>query len=395
MRNIYNIITEQKVLVDINIEQYELTYILEQFANDDSSFYIEESIGESVKNAIDKVIAFVKSILSKIGELIAKVIRFLTGNKDRVAKMNQKIADANNGKFEDSGSGGGGGGGESVDQTTDRLHKESEKSRKETEEIKERQRKEKAAREREEELERNRREKERMRKEQETEKSKRKEYKKATNVHFVVENSNLRVRVTYFPPLEKKIELSNKFFDVFEKARREFADKRIDDYDIFVGTVVDRTFRGRGGNDALSANRDRGDSFNSDLEKRIRLEVNESGKDEYEYYISTLAKNILSYLDGGEGAVKYLQAKDRAVRNELNKILKYLEGIKNDRTGMTSEDGGVQSKYLMVKEAANLVGTFTNIMVKLVVSSNQKALQLAEQATNAYVAEVKAKYKNK
>lgn len=383
MKNIYDIISEQQAIVNVNIASYDLGYTIKSLDND--NLYLSEGVGENIKNAIDKIIAFAKNMISKIKELIARVIRYITGgNKDKVTALNKKVEAANNG------------GGESVDDTISNIRKATDESRKETDRLK----KERAKREREAEEEKRFREKERMKRAQQREQERRKniknEYKKASNVHEVVQNSRLQVETTYFPPLEKKIELTNKFFDAFDRTRQEFGKKRIADYDIFVGTVVDRTFDGSSGG-KMVANRDRGDTFAADLEKRVRLYVNESGKDVRTYFVSTISTSILSYLDNGAEAVKYLQGKEKAVVNELNKMIRELEDIKSGRTSLAAngEDYDVQPMYLMVKEAVSLVGTFTNIMVKLVVSSNQKAFEIANKAVDHYVEEVRAKYSRK
>ena len=384
MKNIYNIISEQQAIVNVNISSYDLDYTIKSLDND--NFYLSEGVGENIKNAIDKIIAFAKNMINKIKELIARVIRYITGgNRDKVVALNKKVEAANNG----------GGGETKIDDSISNIRKASEESRKETERIK----KERAKREREREEEKRRNEKERMKKEQQREQERRKniknDYKKASNVHEVVKNSNLEIETEYFPPLEKKIELTNKFFDVFDRTRQEFGKKRIVDYDIFVGTVVDRTFNGSVA-DKIVVNYDRGDTFAADLEKRIRLYVNER-KDARTYFISTISDCILSYLDNGAEAVKYLQGKEKAVVDELNKMIRELEDIKNGRTNLSAngEGSSVQPMYLMVKEAISLVGTFTNIMVRLVVSSNQKAFELANKAVDHYVEQVRAKYSKK
>ena len=77
MKNIYDIISEQKAIVDVNISSYDLGYTIKSLDND--NFYLSEGVGENIKNAIDKIIAFAKNMISKIKELIARVIRYITG----------------------------------------------------------------------------------------------------------------------------------------------------------------------------------------------------------------------------------------------------------------------------------------------------------------------------
>lgn len=78
-------------------------------------------------------------------------------------------------------------------------------------------------------------------------------------------------------------------------------------------------------------------------------------------------------------------------------MIRELEDIKSGRTNLAAngEGSSVQPMYLMVKEAISLVGTFTNIMVRLVVSSNQKAFELANKAVDHYVEQVRQQYSKK
>ena len=98
MRNIYDIISEQKALVDINIATYDLNYVTSYLIESREDYYIQEGIGEGIKNAANKVVEFIKNIIRKIKELIHKVVNWLTGKKDTEAKLNKKIQDINDGK---------------------------------------------------------------------------------------------------------------------------------------------------------------------------------------------------------------------------------------------------------------------------------------------------------
>lgn len=82
MRNIYDIIVEQKAIVDVNIAKYDLDYTISQLANND--YYMQEALGESVQNAINKVIEFIKTVAAKIRDLVKKMIDFLLGRKSSV-----------------------------------------------------------------------------------------------------------------------------------------------------------------------------------------------------------------------------------------------------------------------------------------------------------------------
>lgn len=386
MRNIYDIIAEQKSVVDIDMASYDLNYTISHMANND--YYMQEGLGESIGNLIKKVIAFIKSLLQKIKELIKGVINFFTGNKDKVRKMNQEIADANAGNFGGGGSGGGEGGNEkNVDDTINNLKNETEKLRKENEERRAKRQKEQEEREKEAELKQQKREAERKAKEQENEKRKQSELKKASDIKFVIENSNTRITTTFFPPLERKTDLANKFFKAMNATASELVSKHIVDDDILVSTVIDRTFKGLGGLSGTAGK-------DANLEQRIRLEINENDKTEREYYISTLAKNIISYLEGGDEAIKYLQGQEKVASDNLNKLLRYLEQAERSG-GLSNGDEDIQQRVRMINAASSLIGQFVNIICRSIATSNQKSLQIAEKAKNDYIAAVKAKYNKK
>lgn len=88
MKNIYNIITEQKAFVDFNISKYDLEYTISQFENND--YYLQEGLGESIQNAGRKVIEFIKKIISKIRDMVRAVINIFRKNNDPVKKWKQR-----------------------------------------------------------------------------------------------------------------------------------------------------------------------------------------------------------------------------------------------------------------------------------------------------------------
>ena len=76
MRNIYDIISEQKSEIDSKIISYELDFFNISYINNQ---YIQEGFGDNIKEAGKKVIEFIKAVIAKIKEMVRKMIDFLTG----------------------------------------------------------------------------------------------------------------------------------------------------------------------------------------------------------------------------------------------------------------------------------------------------------------------------
>ena len=91
MKNIYDIISEQKVITDINIADYDLTATINTYNE-----YIQEGFGESLKKAAKKVVEFIKKMIAKIKELVSKVLSYFRKSETKtVDSMNADIAEAN------------------------------------------------------------------------------------------------------------------------------------------------------------------------------------------------------------------------------------------------------------------------------------------------------------
>lgn len=89
MRNIYDIIAEQKAMVDVNMAKYDLNYTVDHFFTND---YLQEGVGDAVKNAAQKVIVFIKTLMAKIKELIKKMLNYLGVRQPKVTMDDLKNA---------------------------------------------------------------------------------------------------------------------------------------------------------------------------------------------------------------------------------------------------------------------------------------------------------------
>ncbi len=88
MRNIYDIISEQRLMVEVNFASYDLEYTVEHFQQND---YLQEGVGESLKNAGKKVVEFIKNIINKIRTFIGKIIGYFKKSDNAEDKLNAKL----------------------------------------------------------------------------------------------------------------------------------------------------------------------------------------------------------------------------------------------------------------------------------------------------------------
>ena len=89
MRNIYDIIAEQKSMVDINLLSLELKYISEDYE------FIQEGFGEGIKKIINSIIEFIKKIIRKVKEFVSKITGYFRNDRDYVKEADALIKEVN------------------------------------------------------------------------------------------------------------------------------------------------------------------------------------------------------------------------------------------------------------------------------------------------------------
>lgn len=373
MRNIYDIIAEQKLITDINIYQYEMNYINECFLADNE--YIEEGIGESIKNIAHKVIEFIKKIINGIKEMARKLINWILGRKDTVKKMNDEIAEAN------AAAGGG-------SSDNNEKNEDLKKKKDDLEEIRDRIKKnredlEKQLRKNEAEAERKKRarEKEEHKKENERRDNIKKSYKKLDDIHAVLKECKSKVNMVPFTKLDNKVNLAKKFFANMERVSKELVSKNIISDDILIREVIDKTFTGPGSFDSNNGSA-------MEIGKRINLELVESGEDSIETYISVHADKIYEYISKGDEAVKYIQGQEKTATNNLNKLLHYVEQISSGNQ-LAGNNADINKRINMIRAASAAISEFVSAICKSIVKSINVSTTIAAKAKNDYIAQIR------
>lgn len=348
MRNIYDIIEEQKAIVDVNIASYDLIYVTEHFINHQENYYLQEGVGEGIKKAANMVADIIKKIIKGIRELINKVVGFFTGRKNDVEKLEQKIQDANNGK---------------VTKPEEQEEKPKDKVEQKKEEIRQRVEKKEEPKVMDAET-----------KARISEKAK----KRSASLLDVLKNSKQKVSVRYFAKLDKKMDLSNLFFKNVGNVANEMVSKHVFNKDILVMHIIDKTFRGRGSFDSNSGSA-------MEITKRIELEIGEDNHDPREYYVSVLADEIYGYLKRTDDAIKYLKGQEKSATDALNKLLKYVEGGINQLN--TNEGSEKQNNAIgMIKAASGSISEFVNVMCRSITRGYTTSFQIAKKVTDDYAA---------
>lgn len=366
MRNIYDIISEQRLTTEVNIASYDLTYTIEHFEQNN---YLQEGLGESIKNIAKKVIAFINSVINKIKDLVRKFINWITGKKDVVEKLNNEISQVN---------------GESTTSNKDTGTQQLQTNRENIKSIQNTKNDTNS-------IKQQRKEEKRMFKEQKREdkyaakdhkkevKSEIKEAKKKRkDINEVLKANNSKIMLQSFAPLSSKMGLAKKFFNnISSVSNLLVGTNRIND-NVLVNEVMLKTFTGAG-----RSNNDDGSTMS--ISKKIELELNE-GK-EIQSTISDNADKIIDYLSNGKEAVKYIQGQEKISTYNLNKLIRYVEqvGIGSDRGGETD----INKRINLIKSASVIISEFVVAMCQSIVKSINISEKLAVRAKNDYVNYIK------
>lgn len=100
MKNIYDIIVEQRLYIDAKLASYDLNHTIDYFTDNQDTYYIQEGLGDSIKNATQKVIEFIRAVINKIKELFRKIIDFFSkkrSGKERFTETMNKLSDGKGG----------------------------------------------------------------------------------------------------------------------------------------------------------------------------------------------------------------------------------------------------------------------------------------------------------
>lgn len=93
MRNIYDIINEQKATIDAQLASYDLEYTIEHLQSNE--YYLQEGAGETIKSMVEGFVKFIKSLIQKLREFINRVFGFFRVKNNTITEMEKQIEEAN------------------------------------------------------------------------------------------------------------------------------------------------------------------------------------------------------------------------------------------------------------------------------------------------------------
>lgn len=361
MRNIYDIISEQKALVDINIATYDLNYATSYLIESREDYYIQEGIGEGIKNAANKVVEFIKNIIRKISELFKKVMNWLFGKKDSKAKLNKKIQDINEGKTTE----------ENNEKDNNENDKEDWKNLS-REEVLERRRlrklKEKHDKNRGKPIiiggETPQEKKARKQAAIDKEKNNRKEikaaYKKLDDIEEVMKACKGKVKMSTFYKLSDLEKIGNNFYDEVPRAIDNVKNGKDFKYELIRNTFSRREHS-------------EGDSMKDYIAAELVI-----GMTEHTSYISIFTDKVMEYLDGSEKIKSYLETQEKNTIDKLNKLMRTAQSTNNNEVL-----NGAQ-------KLASMVSEFTQALLRPLIDSRNAADAIANKAVEMYKEQVRA-----
>ena len=340
MRNIYDIIAEQKIMVDIQLDSYELDYLYESFQYVSDDEYIQESLSEMGK----KVIAFIKQLIVKIKDLINKILGYFKKSGNKEQELNNIIKAANEASSKGAADAVARGAATKAKYTAKHEDMESrikDNLKKQGVDISDKKENQK----------------------NNDDKNKNNTPKRAKTIDELLHESKEVVRVHKYNGLQEKMQLAVTFINNVAKCLNECRSKGVDDAQVFVNLTIDRTFRGAGGLDA---------NPKISLPERVRLALGEGTDDETgEYHVSVLADIILEYIRGKDAAIQLLNQ----TRDKVEKELSALERRVND---------GGEKELNMIRTAANMIAIMANVTCTGIVKAYNTFNAVAEKIAKDY-----------
>lgn len=337
MKNIYDIISEQKYVVDVNIASYDLEHVATYFNKNE---YLQEGVGETVKNVAKKVIEFIEKMIRKIKELVKKIINYILGKRGngyqkamQQVKSNSKPNDETKNKEEQSTANSGG---STTDNTSNsngngnvydkNMFKGVDKNK--------------------------------------------------LTIQDVFKGSLRTVHIIKYAPFEKKAELAEDFLDAVNVVVRNYAENENVNTikDVFIKSIEKTCFKGAG---SFKANKDK----NLSIAQRARLELGES-EEPVEMKVKDIDMDVFMSYCGTDTPDGDRNAELKAFFDKMDKdSTLYLNKLKSRLQSVGSDDASIGR----VEQVISMVGSFVNFLTTDVFKAYNILDKLAQQIVRDFL----------
>ena len=334
MKNIYDIIAEQKAIVDVNIASYDLDHTICCLNNNE--YYMQEGLGDSIKNGAKKVIEFIKQIIAKFRELVRRMINYFSGGR----KPSVTMKDLKNAKV-----------GEKKDDTKDDKKGESGADSKAEGSV----------------YDKN-------------------IYKGKDpgdlNEEDILRGSLRTVNIIKYVGFDVKEKITDNFFSAVNSVSRNFTENYNDAGKLFINSIERTCFKGNGSFKKVKG---------IPISERISLEIGEP-KEPVQMKVSEMDfKVIYSYVEAdmkygaadasqkGKGIKAFLTKTEQEATKNLNELKSKLEGINNNGGNIGEQSFG------NIDKVVSMVSQFINFISTNVFKAYNALFAVIEQALNDYI----------
>lgn len=356
MRNIYDIIAEQKAIVDVNIVTYELNYTISQFS--DYHDFVQEGFGEAVKNVAKNVVEFIKKIIEKIRELIKKVIGFFSPSSGKsieedlnykIENHNKKLEKAKNDIQKTDGE---------AKKATDEINNTTEKNRQRTEEL------EKARAEYE---ERMRNLDDGIKKQKEEIEARQRPQVKVNDLYELLSRSLLKIECEKFGPMKQKSEfiesLPHKFDKLYADGCKELREKG--SIPLFRVQAIKELFHG---------------DENDDIMNCMREYFGDDGTTT-KFKVFQKADEIYTYIHYHKDYIKIFKKTEDVLTKRFKNIIQMIESGKYDGT---EDERHAKLLCSYSQMACNVAALIVNYLVQSTMRAFNICAKIARDATGEY-----------
>lgn len=336
MKNIYDIITEQKYVVDVNIASYDLEYVANCFNKNE---YLQEGVGETVKNVAKKVIEFIETMIKKIKELVKKIINYILGKRGngyqktmQQIKSNSKPNDETKNKEEQSTANSGGSTTNNTSNSNGNVYDKNMFKGADMDKL---------------------------------------------TIQDIFKGSLRTVRIIKYAPFEKKAQLGEDFLNSVNVVVRNYSENENANEikDVFIKSIEKTCFKGAG---SFKTNKDK----SLTIAQRARLELGES-EEPVEMKVKDIDMDVFMSYCGTDTPGGDRNAELKAFFDKMDKeSTMYLNKLKSRLQSVGSDDASIGR----VEQVISMVGSFVNFLMTDVFKAYNTLDKLAQQVVRDFLA---------